>query len=148
MDVRLTDARNVQLLGDCHERQGVVVVVRRLVRDEGLVSLAHAVEFAVVLQNAAGEDRLGVVGDEAGGRDCIRGLDVAVAVIDGDDFDTVPVSHALCTPSPKSSCVIFASSILSSKSSAVLVASGLQNEETTKDTFPTLRRYGAASGTA
>ena len=140
MDVRLADARDVQLLGDCHEREDVVVVVRRLVRDERLVPLAHAIEHAVVLQDAAGEDWLGVVGDEAGGCDRVRGLDVAVAMIDGDGLDAVEVPHALRASSPKSACATFASSIPSNKSSAVLVACGFPNEETSKVTFPILRR--------
>ena len=148
VNVRFMEPGNVQLLGNRHEGEQVVVVIRRLVCDECFVSFAHAVEFAVVLQDAPGEDRLRIVGNQPGGGHRVRGFHVSVTVIDSDDLGSVQVPHALCASFPMLSFVTFASSIPSSRSSAVLFAWGFPNEETTNVTFPILRGYGASNGMA
>ena len=51
------------------------------------MSLSDAVIGAVVFQNVAGEDWLGVVGGNAGRGNGVCGFDVAVSMIHGNDFD-------------------------------------------------------------
>ena len=97
VNLRFPDTGQIQFSGNCHQSQDIVVLVHGFVGNEFLVSLSDAIVHSAVLQNIAGEDRLGFIDGHAGGRDSIGGFDVAVPVVNSDDFDVVPFSHLLCT---------------------------------------------------
>ena len=97
VNICFPNASYIQLSGNCHQSQNVVVLVHRLICDEFLVTFPDAVKPAVILQNIAGEDRLCFIGDQSGWCDCTSGLDVAVPVVNANNFDAVPFSHSLCT---------------------------------------------------
>ena len=97
VNLRFPDTGQIQFSGNCYQSQDIVVLVHGFVGNKFLVSLSDAIVHPAVLQNIAGENRLGFVGGHAGGRDGIGSFDVAIPVINTNDFDIVPFSHLLCT---------------------------------------------------
>ena len=85
-DLRRGQAPMPKLLADGRQRQDVIVVVHDLVLAELLVAGANGIALVLVGQHVVhGEAHPLVAGRDAGREDEGRGLDVAIAVVDGDD---------------------------------------------------------------
>ena len=95
MNICFTDAIRIQLSGNCHQSQKIIVLIHGFVRNKFLVSLSDAVIGAVVFQNVTGENRFCVIGSNAGRGDGVCCFDVAVAMIYGDNFDAFQFFHLL-----------------------------------------------------
>lgn len=95
MNICFTHAIYIQLSGNCHQSQKIIVLVHCLVRDKFLVSLADAVIGSFIFQNIAGKDWFCVIGSDSGRCDSVCSFDVAIAVIHGDDFDVFQFFHLL-----------------------------------------------------
>lgn len=85
---KLTD---VQLSADGGEGENIIVLVRHLVRKKLLVIFSDEVEPAFIDQKIALEGRLLVVGCHTGLEAGVRHFDVAVAVVNADDYGLVSV---------------------------------------------------------
>lgn len=97
MNISFTDAIYIQLSGDRHKSQNVVVLIHSLVCDKFLMTFPDTVIDAAILQNVTGKDWLGFISCYSSRRHGVGCLDVAVAMIHGNDFDVIQFSHLLCT---------------------------------------------------
>ena len=85
-DLRRGQAPMPELLADGRQRQDVIIVIHDLVLAEFLVAGADGIALVLVGQHVVhGEAHLLVAGRDAGRENEGRGLDVAIAVVDGDD---------------------------------------------------------------
>ena len=84
-----SDALTVQLTGDTHKREQVVVLVLPLVRKILLMSLTDLVVAPLKEKSVPGEGRCGIELGDTRGCDRIGGLDVPVTVVDAYDQEVV-----------------------------------------------------------
>ena len=93
IDVRFRDVLCPKLGGNGSQGEDVEILVGRLVRVERLVALADAVPLAVVKHDVAVKVGLGVHRRQAGRKDGVRRLHVAVAGVHADDDKVIVDSH-------------------------------------------------------
>ena len=87
---------DIQLSCNGSKGQNIVVTVCHFVRDKLLVTFAHGVIAAVVDKQIAFEGRLLVRDDHARRKAAMCSLDIALAVVDADDYRViVHIVHSL-----------------------------------------------------
>jgi len=90
-----SDALTVQLTGNAHKGEQVVVFVLPLVGQILLVSLTDEIVAPVIVERVLCEGRCGIELCDACRRDRIGGLDVPVTVVDVYDQEVVVSFHLI-----------------------------------------------------
>ena len=94
-DVRFGHSRCFQFFGNGNQRQQEVVLVQLLFGQELFMSFTDEVILAGIDQHISGEQRFGIISGDPGAKTVIRGFDVAVARVYGNDHFVLIQFHVL-----------------------------------------------------
>lgn len=89
IDLSRGNALTIQLTGNAHKREQVVVLVLPLVRKILLVSFTDLVVAPLKEKSVLGESRCGIELGDTRGRDRVGGLNISVTVVDAYDQEVV-----------------------------------------------------------